>query len=320
VQLRDRGELLPNEKTIARLRLAERICAFVGDRFILRDSSERQTIAGGSVLDPTPGREKFRSAAQRTLLDARAASPNDLEALVLSELRRNRFLARAELLSNAPFSEEEMTAALETLREKGDIFLDEKIAADAEWWKSLGKSAAKLIDAEHTAHPERQGLDITRLREQFHLADPDLCGALMRSLQQAGYRQHGTALRRASFRPSLPPALQAAGEKIRVALRSRPLDPPGRKELARDAAAIQALRFLCETGELVVVSEDLIMNADGIATMKAAITQQLRDEKSATVSALRQATGTTRRVIVPLLEYFDRIGLTKREGDRRSLR
>ncbi|HEY3601661.1 MAG TPA: SelB C-terminal domain-containing protein, partial [Chthoniobacterales bacterium] len=121
-------------------------------------------------------------------------------------------------------------------------------------------------------------------------------------------------------RPSLPLHLQAAGDRIRAALQARPLDPPSRKELAADPAAIQALRFLCETGALVAVSEDLIMSAEGIARLRAAIRQQLRSGQSGTVSELRQATGTTRRVIVPLLEYFDRIGLTKRSGDCRALR
>jgi selenocysteine-specific elongation factor len=42
-------------------------------------------------------------------------------------------------------------------------------------------------------------------------------------------------------------------------------------------------------------------------------------QKSATASELRQALGTSRRVIIPLLEHFDKLGLTRREGDNRVL-
>ena len=320
MQLRGRGELLPNENTIARLRLAEPVCAFPGDRFILRDASERQTIAGGVVLDATPEGNKFRSSGQRTLLDRRATAPNDLETLLCTQLERDHFGIRVDLLRNAPFSEDEVAAALKELDASGRIFLNEKIAVDATWWTSFRQSAARLVDAEHDAHPERQGLEISRLREVLHVTSPDLFAALVHALAQDGYRQEGAALRHASFQPSLPPNLHAAGERIRTALRARPLDPPARRELASDAAATQALRFLCQTGELVALNGDLVLSAEGITKLRVAIEQQLRGGKSATVSELRQATGTTRRVIVPLLEYFDRIGLTRRSGDRRTLR
>jgi selenocysteine-specific elongation factor len=320
VQLRDRKDFLPNDETIARLRLATPIAAFVGDCFILRDSSERQTIAGGRVLDPTPDLEKFRSTRQRALLEHRAAAPDHLLTLLQTQMDRDRFVPRANLLTNSPFAQREIDTALEELAASGRIFLDGKIAANLAWWKSVCESAATSIDAEHTSHPERQGLGINRLRDSLHLANEDLFSALIRVLSRQGYRQEGTSIRRESFRSSLPAHLQGAGDYIRALLRARPLDPPGRKELSKEPAATQALRFLCETGELVAVSDDVVMTADSVANMKAAIEKQLHLTKNATVSELRQATGTTRRVLVPLLEYFDRIGLTMRKGDRRSLR
>ena len=320
VQLREKGELLPNDRTIARLRLAESICALIGDRFILRDGSAQRTIAGGAVLDPMPGGVKFRSRRQRRLLDQRAASPNDLRTLLRTQLERDQFAIRAELLTNAPFADLEIAAALQELSASGGVFLDNKIAADANWWKSLRESAGHLIDAEHVAHPERHGIELSQLREALHLKNDDLFSALVGALAQEGYSQERNALRRASFRPSLPPQLQGAGDRIRAALRARPLDPPARKELATDGAAIQALRFLCQSGEVIALSEEVVMSAEGVVRMRNAIEQELRGGKSATVSELREATGSTRRVMVPLLEYFDRLGLTKRVGDRRMLR
>ena len=127
-------------------------------------------------------------------------------------------------------------------------------------------------------------------------------------------------LQRATHRPALPPALQPAGDRIRATLRPRPLDPPSRKEIAPDPAARQALRFLCQTGELVALNDDLFMTAEGFAQMRTMIERHLRGGKSATVSELRQATGSTRRILVPLLERLDRLGLTIRQGDRRALR
>ncbi len=54
--------------------------------------------------------------------------------------------------------------------------------------------------------------------------------------------------------------------------------------------------------------------------MKTLVAQAVRARGPATVSELRQVLGTTRRVLVPLLERLDRDGLTLRQGDRRVLR
>ena len=320
VQLRDRKELLPNEKAIARLRLRAPVFAFVGDRFIVRDASEQTTLAGGIVLDPDAAGFKFRSLPQRALLDARVSAPNDCANILLSALRRSRFAARSHLLLTSSFSHAEIEAALGVLQKRGEVFLGEKIVADAKWWQSLHLEAAKLIDREHAAHPEHAGLEMNRLREGLNLDEADIFDALLRDLGTRGFVQKHNFIGRGTHRPSLPPDLHPAGERIRAALRARPLDPPSRKELSLGAGALPALRFLVESGELISLGDDAVISAAVFSQLKTAVAQYLRARKSATVSELRQATGTTRRIIVPLLEQLDRLGLTIREGDRRRLR
>jgi selenocysteine-specific elongation factor len=50
------------------------------------------------------------------------------------------------------------------------------------------------------------------------------------------------------------------------------------------------------------------------------IRQFLRDNGPSTVSDLRQKIGSSRRVIIPLLERLDRAGVTSRKDDKRELR
>ena len=127
-------------------------------------------------------------------------------------------------------------------------------------------------------------------------------------------------MRRKDHRLTLPPRLQPAGDEIRAALTARPFDPPSRKELIRGEEAADALRFLCQTGEVIFLSEEIILGAPAFTEMKSRITEALRERGTATASELRQVLGATRRVLIPLLEYLDRIGLTTRQGDRRTLR
>ena len=320
IRLLDRRESLPGETAIARLHFAKPAFVFVGDRFIIRDSSGRQTIAGGVVLDPDAEGTKFRSSGQRSFLQARAAQPNDLFTLIGTQLQRDRVVRRAALLLQSSFSEVEITNAVDQLAREKKAFTSGTIVADFGWWEDLRHRAINAIDATHAAHPERAGLDLAELRIHLSLDDAELENALFTDLSARGFSCTHSAIRRRTHQPSLPATLKEAGAKIRAALSARPFDPPSRKELIADPAAQQALRFLSETGEVIALNEDVLLSAEAFAQMKSRIAQALRVSGSATVSELRQVLGTTRRIVVPLLEQCDRDGLTSRQGDRRILR
>ncbi len=149
ITLLDRRELLAGEKAIARLRCTKPAFVFVGDRFILRDSSGRATIAGGVVLNPDADGTKFRSTTEKEFLQARAAAPNDVVNLVRSQLVRDRVVQRASLLVKSNFSEATIAAAIERLVQDGEAFVHDAIVADSSWWRTLRDRAMAAIDAEH---------------------------------------------------------------------------------------------------------------------------------------------------------------------------
>jgi len=101
----------------------------------------------------------------------------------------------------------------------------------------------------------------------------------------------------------------APGSRRRKSARSarrQPLEPPSRKELAPDALAQQALRFLLQTGEAIELSEDVVSSADGFARAREIVKKFLSQHESATAGELRQALGTSRRIVIPLLERLDK--------------
>jgi selenocysteine-specific elongation factor len=318
--LLDQPELLQGEGAIARLRFQAPLFLFVGDRFILRDSSAQQTIAGGLVLDADADETKFRSPAQRTFLNARAAAPNDLVVLLRTQLRRDNFVSSETLLLKSNFSREEIEAAIDELVRRGALFRCNEVVADAAWWQALRNGAEKAIDAEHAAHPNHPGMELTQLRATLEIRDLQLFGVLVEHLSEHGFARAGSAIRRADHRPSLPPQLESAGAAIRGTLAAHPFDPPSRKELIRDARTQEALRFLCQTGEVLLLNDDVVVSGAAFAQMQTRVTQVLRLRGTATTSELRQVLGTPRRILVPLLERLDRAGLTIRQGDRRALR
>ena len=320
ILLLDRRELLPGETAIVRLRFTKPAFTFAGDRFLIRDSSGRQTVAGGVVLNPNAEGTRFRAPAERRFLLTRAVAPNDLMTLLRSQLERDRFVRRPALLLQASFSDQEITEAVARLAEEKKAFTSGAIVADNIWWEALRQRAIVAIDSGHAAYPERAGLDLAELRARLLLDDAEVENALIAHLNAQEFVSARGAIKRRSHQPSLPPVLQDAGGKIRAALAARPFDPPSRKELIVDPGAQQALRFLNETGEVIVLNEDVLLSAEAFAEMKSRIAQALQGKGPATAGELRQMLGTTRRIVVPLLERCDRDGLTSRQGDRRILR
>ena len=108
------------------------------------------------------------------------------------------------------------------------------------------------------------------------------------------------------------------GEHIRQALAGT--DPPARKLLAGTSEGAQALRFLIEAGEVMEVSPELAIGAAQFNRFRMLLKNHLRTHTQGTASELRQALGTTRRILIPLLEKMDRDGITRRQGDVRVLR
>ena len=156
------------------------------------------------------------------------------------------------------------------------------------------------------------------LNKEFQLND--LFDPLMVHLSEQGFVRSGSAIRRTTHRAQLPESLRMAGEKLTLALGARPLEPPSRKELTADAASQRAMKFLIETGEVVEITAELVMSATSVAQATAQVQAFIRQHGPSTVSELRQALGTSRRVAVPLLEYLDRTFVTLRQGDKRALR
>jgi selenocysteine-specific elongation factor len=314
-------DLAAGENALAQLQLEKPSLVFAGDRFIVRDWAEQNTLAGGVVLDPDASRQLFRNEAQLRLLGERGKSPEDVLSFVASQVMRDGGARRSQLLLKSRFSAHAISEAVTRAASEGKIIVRGEYVFDSAKWQVWRGHAVDAIDSHHRAHPEQIGMSLTDLRRilKAKLPNEDLFDAFMADLYASDFVRVGAAIRRATHRPALPAQLQAAGAKLRSTLAAKPFDPPSRKELASDSISQQALRFLIATGEAVEINMEVLMTADSVRRATELIRQYLREHGPATVSELRQTLGSSRRVIVPLLERLDRDGVTVRRDDKRTL-
>ena len=310
IRFGENGSLEAGEKKIAHLKLASPIFAFIGDRFVVRDSSEQHTIGGGIVLDPDGDKELL---ASNIALDS-------VDALLRATVARQGFAHRESLLSKSRFSADEISDALKNLKKKGEIFVCQQIAADYDFWRKLRAQAIGLIEKTHKNSPERAGIDLGELRSALRIQESEVFESLVADLCNGDFVRKGSVIASNSHRATLPKQIQPVEKRIREALTAQPFDPPSRKAIESDPQARQVVRFLIENGQVTELALDVLLSRENFERMKSQVAEFISKNGPATVSELRQALGSSRRIMVPLLERLDRDGVTRRVGDKRCLR
>jgi selenocysteine-specific elongation factor len=327
------GKQLPvGGREVAQLRLEAPVYLYAGDHLTVRDWSEQQTLAGAVVIDPDATRRAFRHPDRQQWLERVARSIDTPSAFVAAYTARDTVVRHTRAFVKSHFSRQDIAGAIEQLTRQGTVVALSTVArgakvegdllVDAATWAAALLRAAQLVDDVHREHPERQGLSLTDLRNSITNEFPvnQVFDSLIAAMCEHGFARSGSSIQRASHRAQLPDPLRAAGETLRQALAARPLEPPSRKELTPDAASQRALKFLIESGEVLEITNELVLSTEAVAEATAQVKAFVVQHGPATVSELRQALGSSRRVVVPLLEYFDRTFVTVRRGDKRALR
>jgi selenocysteine-specific elongation factor len=249
----------------------------------------------------------------------RASATDDVDLCVRSEIGLRGFVSIRTLLNKSHFSASEISEALMRLQRNNEIVLCEEIAANLKFWQKLRGQAIGLIDNAHKRNPERLGLDLSKLRAALGDQFENVFEALIAELCADDFVRKGSAMARTSHRPVLPADLEPIERRIRESLSHKPFDPLPRREIEPDRRAQYVLRFLIESGQVIEVGPDAVLLRDNFEHMKARITEFISKHGPATVSELRQALESSRRIMVPLLERLDRDGVTRRVEDKRIL-
>jgi selenocysteine-specific elongation factor len=286
---------------VVRLQLRHAVPLRIGDRAVLRDPGRRRVAAGVTVLDVAPPPLRRRGAAAR-----RAAELADVRGPDgAGELRRRGVVRRADLVAmGVP------RADVDALRAPGagGHLLDPGLAL------ALGERLAAAVAAHDAADPLDPGLPLEAARRALELPDARLVEVVLRY----GAEGPTAALRLRDGRVAalagagLPAAVRAALDELRADLQQRPFDAPEAARLAALGLGSRQLASLVRSGELLRVADGVVL-LPGADDRAVEVLATLGPEF--TLSAARQALGTSRRVAVPLLELLARTGRTERTAD-----
>ncbi|MBA5689355.1 selenocysteine-specific translation elongation factor [Rugamonas apoptosis] len=310
------GDILaPGHTGRVQLVLDAPVHAAPGDRFIIRNAQASATIGGGVVLDPFAPARKRRSAERLAWLQAMsgyladgglaaplACSPHGLRASTLTRLT----LLPADRLTLPP---DAMRIALAG----GDALLIARASAQA-----LQERAIAALAQFHARAPDEAGPEWWRLKRMVAPdAEDKLWSDLLEQLIAAGrVCQRGRSLHLPEHRLELSPQEQALAAPLLASLLAGSYDPPWVRDLARKTGMAEddvrrLLRKLNRSGDVGQVVPDLFYHPARLAEL-ARIVATLPEAQAA---SFRDATALGRKRAIQLLEYFDRVGYTRRVGN-----
>jgi selenocysteine-specific elongation factor len=292
---------------LVRITASSAVVLDVGDRFVLREAGRRETIAGGEVLDAGPGTKAGPDPVTR--LAARAsASRDDLPKLLVNE--------RGAIPGADVFGLTGSHAA-------GGASVGEWLVAEA-LGASVETSVVEALTAYHAQHPLDAGARLTLarravttvLRAAHAPVDTALADALLSDLSDRGVTVHdATTIRLASHRVALHERSDDVDRLLAAISGAGEATPPTVNELVAAGIARDVIDAAGREGLVVRLTSELVMTSGFVARAEATI--RATGAGGITVSALRESLGTTRKYAVPLMEWFDQHGVTRREGDVR---
>jgi selenocysteine-specific elongation factor len=329
VSLLDCDALQPGERGPAQLFLAEPVTAAWGQPFVLRDSSAEHTLGGGQVVQPTAGKVRRRHIEAIEQIERLWSESAEVRARAVAWFAGYGGFAPADLVRAAGVAPDRAGPLLGELVAAGALAElgpapNRRVFVHADRVEELEARILTVLAELHAEHPLMTNHDRQKaLARLEYVGDEQLVQAvadrLLRSKKLVGDARR---IARADFKPKLSANQRKLKDKIVEAHVAAGFAPPEPKDFVNQAAGnAAALRDIfevaCAEGFLVRVTEEFYLSAEAEAEMRRRVAERLRTPPGATVAEIRDLLGTTRKYAVPVCEYLDRVGVTKRDGDVR---
>jgi selenocysteine-specific elongation factor len=320
---------------VARLTLEQPLVVVGGDRVVLRgsnvDAAAGAVLGGGVVIDARPERKMAREARHAVgealaSGDARRA----MEALVAAAAPRP--IAREAIARRFAIDEDALAAEGNRLAKSGEVVkLGDRGWVDAAALEALVMRARALVSEHHRAFPLDRGMPVETLRERLASAagrdaaeEAIVRARVKRSPGDDAIAVDGDVARMAGGAASANADLAKRVESARTAIEAAEVHGATEHAVveatgAKPAEARAILAKLAREG-IVVHAGDLWFATRVVDDAQRRLVDHFSGARRLTVIEFKQLSGLARKQAILLLEHFDRVGLTRRDGDARVLR
>jgi len=310
----------PGETGFAQLRFKEPLVTYLGDRFILRIPSPPQTVGGGLIVDPLAHKHHFKDKDILHFLQTRIKF--DLRELVLTELKKNIFIKKDNLLINSNYADSEIREVVESLKKQGEIITTNSWLIDKNYWQEQKTKFMNRLNQEYELYPLQTGFPLNKFQSYFYYLKPEIFNNLIDFLintDKIGLQKGIIFL--LSRKPKISSQQKILISKILKILKDNPTNPPNEKKLiSQIAGGKEIIDFLIQEGEIVKLSDGILLESKNYDIMKNKLIDFLIINGSISIAQVRELLGISRKYIIPLLNKIDEEKITQRKENVRILK
>ena len=324
VVLFGREELKPGESCYAQLRLTQPIASKNGDRFVIRFFSPLETIGGGVILDDQPRRHKRSDPKIQEILRIKeSGSREDLTVQLLTEFG-TKLPTAAQLVAKLQREEADIREELQNLCSRGRAVepLPGRYAS-ASVIDRVWNDCRELLELYHRQNPLHAGIKAAELRQKlFKGMDQTCADALLGVLHSEGkLRKITDRYCLSDFEITLTKRQRSIREKLLKIYLTSGIETPITDHVMEQfpsnerVDARQVLESLVSSGELVMLIPQICLHRNSFAAVCEAAKRHFETNETLTLAQLRDLLQTSRKYSQAIIEYFDKLHMTKKEGD-----
>ena len=317
-------ELKPGESCYAQLRLTEPIATKNGDRFVIRFFSPLETIGGGIILDDQPRRHKRSDPTIKNVLQIKeSGSRDDLTIQLLREFG-TKLPTAAQLMGKLQREEADIQGELDDLCSRGHAVqpLPGRYIA-ASTVDKVWKDCEEIMLLYHKQNPLHAGIQAAELRQKlFKGMDRSCADALITVLHQEGKLKKITDRYALSdFTVTFTKRQRNIREKLLKVYTTSGIETPITDHIMEEFPSAertdfkQVLESMVSSGELVMLIPQICLHKTTYAAICDAAKAHFETNNSLTLAQLRDLLQTSRKYSQAIIEYFDKLHITRKDGD-----
>ncbi len=326
ISLIDRERILPGETAPAQILTEETITTSHDAKFIIRTYSPLKTAAGGRVLLPAGERPKNKEtkASLVSLLERFSKSEAESEKFA-ALLDYKEVMTHFDALSQLGWERKYLSGTALSLESKGMLGIIKcgtDVYISPRKMDVLNVKLQEKLEKFHRTHPERKGMNLEEISKALFIRDTRFLKELLKLFRRKSwinFDDERAAL--IDFEPfdetkflgsviELTKAAAEAGYSMLTVDEARKGLGVSEKEMTR------IITFLKERKEVNIIGEGYLLFSK---TEEDLLDKLAKIEGEITLAGVRDLTNSSRKYILPLLEYFDSRGITRRVGDKRLL-
>jgi selenocysteine-specific elongation factor len=315
----------PGDMGWLQLDLVDEIVVAKGDHFILRRPSPAETIGGGVVLDPHPGK-KHKRFSQIVYDQFEMLETGSLKDQLLDLIRTSQPAVLKEIIDKSGIEKQKILDELEPLIGDAIVLVNtvddllspnSLLAIESDWQQNINQ-ISQITGDYHSRFPLRLGISKNELKEKLgwetDRLNKTLDGLTIKNL----IKQESGVISLPSHQVQFSDEVKHQIVNVMEKFRSDPYSPPSLAELM-DSYGSDLIKVMIANQQLIRTSDDIAFRKEDFNEMARKLVEFIQGEGGITLGQFRDIFNTSRKFALSFLEYLDKQGVTRFDGEKRVI-